>query len=436
MTPPEPISRRFPKIVTAAAVIITMAFVGTSGAAASGAAASGANAQRAAGGAGSAADLQTQAQELVGQIEANGVRLDQLDESYNAAELQYQQLSSQEAALKKSIARTDLLSAATKRALKEQAILDYITGGAPLVTRVSDSAGSDPNLATSYAEIISGGQQRAISDYQSALALQANQSQRLQSAEDQASVAVADIHDDRAAAAQTVASQSATLAGINGRLAVVVAEVEASQAQAEQASIETSLAQQGQLPPSSPPGVTSGGGGTRSSPGPGTTATTQPAPTDPPTTDSAAPTTTPPRTTPTTVPKSPPTTVPQPPPNQQAPGSQLAIDYARAQLGKPYQWGGAGPNSFDCSGLVMMAWEQADVYFPHLAQDQYDLTRRIPLSDLLPGDLVFYGTPDDVYHVGLYIGGGEMIDAPETGQNVQIQSIYWSGLLGGGRVES
>jgi peptidoglycan DL-endopeptidase CwlO len=425
MTSPEPISRRSLKIATAAGVIVTMAFLGTSGAAASGS-----NAQPVSGAAGPATDLQIQAQELVGQIQANGVRLDQLDEEYNEAELQYQQLSSQEAALKKSIAQTALLSAATKRALKEQAIVAYITGGTPLVTRASESAGSDPNLATSYAEIISGGQQRAISEYRSALALETNQSQRLKVAEDQALVAVAEIHDDRAAAAQTVANQTATLAGITGRLAVVVAEVEASQAQAEEASIETSLAQQGQLPPNSPPDVTSGGGGTRSSPGPGTTATTQPAPTVPPTT-ATPPTTTPP----TTVPKSPPTTVP-PPPNQQAPGSQLAIDYAQAQLGKPYQWGGAGPNSFDCSGLVMMAWEQAGVYFPHLAQDQYDLTMRIPLSDLLPGDLVFYGTPDDVYHVGLYIGGGEMIDAPETGQNVQIQSIYWSGLLGGGRVES
>jgi cell wall-associated NlpC family hydrolase len=128
--------------------------------------------------------------------------------------------------------------------------------------------------------------------------------------------------------------------------------------------------------------------------------------------------------------------VPPAPPNNPAPGYQVAISYAQAQLGKPYQWGGSGPNSFDCSGLVMMAWAQAGVYFPHLAQDQYDMTERIPLSDLLPGDLVFYGTPDDVYHVGLYIGGGDMIDAPETGQNVQIQSIYWSGLLGAGRVQS
>ncbi|MST34084.1 glycoside hydrolase, partial [Acidimicrobiaceae bacterium USS-CC1] len=64
------------------------------------------------------------------------------------------------------------------------------------------------------------------------------------------------------------------------------------------------------------------------------------------------------------------------------------------------------------------------------------LTTRVPLADLLPGDLVFFGTPGNVYHVGLYIGGGDMIDAPETGQDVSISSIYWPNLLGAGRVTS
>jgi len=124
------------------------------------------------------------------------------------------------------------------------------------------------------------------------------------------------------------------------------------------------------------------------------------------------------------------------PPAPQAPGVAQVLAYARAQLGKPYQWGGAGPSSFDCSGLVMMAWAQAGIYFPHLAQDQYDLTERVPLAELIPGDLVFFGTPDDVYHVGIYIGNGQMIDAPSTGQVVSVQSIYWDSLLGGGRVTS
>jgi cell wall-associated NlpC family hydrolase len=82
----------------------------------------------------------------------------------------------------------------------------------------------------------------------------------------------------------------------------------------------------------------------------------------------------------------------------------------------------------------MVAWGKAGVPLPHSAQDQYDLTTRISIANLLPGDLVFFGTPDDVYHVGMYIGGGNMVDAPETGQDVQIQQIYETNLLGGGRV--
>jgi peptidoglycan DL-endopeptidase CwlO len=102
-------------------------------------------------------------------------------------------------------------------------------------------------------------------------------------------------------------------------------------------------------------------------------------------------------------------------------------------MGKAYQWGGAGLTSYDCSGLTMMSWKRAGVPLPHSAQDQYDLTTRIGIANLLPGDLVFFGTPRDVYHVGIYMGSGEMVDAPETGEDVMIQSIYELNLLGGGR---
>ena len=82
----------------------------------------------------------------------------------------------------------------------------------------------------------------------------------------------------------------------------------------------------------------------------------------------------------------------------------------------------------------MVSWGKAGVSLPHSAQDQYDLTRRVGIASLLPGDLVFYGSPSDVYHVGLYIGNGNMVDAPETGEDVMVQSIYGPNLLAGGRV--
>ena len=118
-------------------------------------------------------------------------------------------------------------------------------------------------------------------------------------------------------------------------------------------------------------------------------------------------------------------------------GAQAAINYARAQLGKPYEWGAAGPDRFDCSGLTMRAWEQGGVSLPHYTVAQYEQAGKVALSDLRPGDLVFFGSdksnPNSIYHVGLYIGGGNMIEAPYTGANVRISSIWRSSLFGAAR---
>jgi len=121
-------------------------------------------------------------------------------------------------------------------------------------------------------------------------------------------------------------------------------------------------------------------------------------------------------------------------PSQPAPsprgGVSAVLAYARAQVGKWYVWGAAGPNTFDCSGLTMMAWRQAGVYIDHYTGSQYNETRRVAISDLQPGDLVFYGDSGPTsHHVGLYIGGGQMIEAPHTGAQVRYASIYRSDLL-------
>jgi cell wall-associated NlpC family hydrolase len=118
-------------------------------------------------------------------------------------------------------------------------------------------------------------------------------------------------------------------------------------------------------------------------------------------------------------------------------GAQRAIDYARAQIGKPYVWAAAGPDSFDCSGLTMRAWQAGGVSLGHFTGAQWDQTRHVALSDLRPGDLVFFASsktdPSTIYHVGLYIGGGQMIEAPYTGENVRIASIDRPSLFGAGR---
>ncbi|HEY5837305.1 C40 family peptidase [Streptomyces sp.] len=98
-----------------------------------------------------------------------------------------------------------------------------------------------------------------------------------------------------------------------------------------------------------------------------------------------------------------------------------AITFARDQLGKPYVWGATGPDSYDCSGLTQAAYKAAGVDLPRTTYDQVNVGARIAESDLRPGDLVFFY--NDVSHVGLYIGNGEMIHAPYTGTVVKIAPI-------------
>ncbi|MBE1468214.1 cell wall-associated NlpC family hydrolase [Kibdelosporangium phytohabitans] len=102
------------------------------------------------------------------------------------------------------------------------------------------------------------------------------------------------------------------------------------------------------------------------------------------------------------------------------PTALAAINYACGQRGLPYVWGGDGPQEggFDCSGLTKAAYSAAGITLPRTAHTQFHAGPRVPAGQpLLPGDLVFYGNPaTKIHHVGLYIGGGLMIDAPDRGQ--------------------
>jgi cell wall-associated NlpC family hydrolase len=114
-----------------------------------------------------------------------------------------------------------------------------------------------------------------------------------------------------------------------------------------------------------------------------------------------------------------------------SPKASIAVDTATAQLGKPYLYGGAGPDSFDCSGLVMFSWKAAGVTIPRTTDTQQTALPYVPVSLLAPGDVVFFGSP--AFHVGIYIGNGQMIEAPHTGAVVRVVSINRIDLAGGGR---
>jgi cell wall-associated NlpC family hydrolase len=120
-----------------------------------------------------------------------------------------------------------------------------------------------------------------------------------------------------------------------------------------------------------------------------------------------------------------------PPPALNA-NAQAAIDAAYSVIGTPYQFGGSSPESgFDCSGLTMWAWAHAGVSLPHSSEMQYAVLPHVAQSDLQPGDLVFFYSP--IHHVGLYVGGGRMIDSPYTGTVVQMRPVEWSVYVGAAR---
>jgi peptidoglycan DL-endopeptidase CwlO len=122
-------------------------------------------------------------------------------------------------------------------------------------------------------------------------------------------------------------------------------------------------------------------------------------------------------------------------PNFTIPGNSVgvqALRFALTRRGDPYVWGGAGPNDFDCSGLVMWAYGKVGISLPHFTGDQWNSGEHISRSQLEPGDLVFFFP--DISHVGLYVGDGLMLDAPTFGQPVQIQPVFWSAYVGAVRI--
>ena len=162
-------------------------------------------------------------------------------------------------------------------------------------------------------------------------------------------------------------------------------------------------------------------------PAPAAPATTAPAPTTPATTPADP---SDPATTTTTTPAAP---TPTPAPAPLGGGHPEAASIALRYLGIPYVWGGASPAGFDCSGLVMYVYAQLGISLPHYAAAQYGYGTPVSRADLQPGDLVFF---DGLNHVGIYIGGGQMVHAPHTGDVVKISPIseFGAGYVGARRI--
>jgi cell wall-associated NlpC family hydrolase len=335
-------------------------------------------------------DKRAEAQQLQNEIDANGAQLDALSERYNGAQYRFEQA---QAAATEAQQKLDATTAevAHLRTLVNERGAELYRGAGQGPTSLDVSSANALIASSKYSALAAKHDTKLLDELRRA-------ERALRDQQAAAEHAQADAQDEQRAIANAQAGveaanarQEQLLSQVNGEIAQLVAEEQARKEAAELAAAQQryTAAAAADVPTTNSTAPSTGRSETRG----GTSGGGGPAPS-------------------ANVPVN-------------GGGASAAIAYARSQLGKPYCYAGAGPACFDCSGLTMRAWGAAGVSMPHYSGAQYSMFPHVPLSAMQPGDLVFWG-PGGSDHVGLYIGGGQMIAAPHTGDVVKIQAVYGS----------
>lgn len=371
-------------------------------------------------------DLQAQAKQVAAQLAQMQAKSDQLDESYNQAQLDIAGLQQKIDANEAEVASAETSLKSNQGLAKQYAINAYMDGGPvdPVLMPANDSA--DASHRKIYLTQLQGDKAQVISDVGAAQQNLADKKAALAGLKKQADAKAASLQATKRQLESTITDQKNLISTVNGALATAVEaeqqrvaaqrEAEAqrvAQAQADRdaaaaaAAAATATAARGRqavaaATPSTSSLPTSGAVGSEADlrqAGDGVTDTT--------------------------------TSFPDPGPIRA--DIQTVLAAAQSQLGVPYHWGASSPGSgFDCSGLVLYAYAKIGVSLPHSSSAQRAMTQRISAAALQPGDLVFYGNP--VHHVGIYIGGGQIVHAPHTGDVVKVSSMYSVGSPTFGRI--
>lgn len=325
-------------------------------------------------------DLKAQAADIKGQLEINGAKISALAEEYNLAQLHLDEVQGQIDKTQVQIRLGEREVTKRQRLVNERAASAYMSVRSGSAFDVADLANpQDRNTHSVYADVSAQADKLLVSQLKDARTRLATRKAELEVEREGAQS-----EHDRIAEAQAKVQK----ANLEQAYLYNNASFELKRAIAEQDALwelDAAARYEAGLPPPEPLPETPGG--------------SEPfVPTLP----------------------DPPPVNPPPPPNAKA---ALAVQFAYAQLGKAYVYAAAGPDTFDCSGLTMRAWEAAGVSMPHYSGAQYAMFPRVALDQLLPGDLVAYG-PGGSKHIGIYIGEGKMIAAPRTGDVVKISSIY------------
>jgi cell wall-associated NlpC family hydrolase len=301
-----------------------------------------------------------------------------LSQQYDAAAAKLAQINSGIAATKASIATDHKQVSGDRQTLSKAAVANYISDGlASGESPIFSSNSKTLDAATEYNQIAEGDINLAVANLHSAESTLTVQQTQLQSQQGAAQAAVASERTAIAQNANLEQEQKNALAQENGAIANLVDEQEVQQAAVSERSSQTLLSSAtSRFSTAAPPPTAAGGAG--------------------------------------------------------------AVQAAEGQLGVPYRWGAESPKGtsdpgFDCSGLTAFAWGQVGVSLPHYSGAQMSDSTPVPLSDLQPGDLLFYGPGGDE-HVAMYLGGGEMVEAPDTGNVVWNTPVRLGGdFVGAGR---
>ncbi len=306
---------------------------------------------------------QAEAQEVLAQIEALDMEVGAAVEEYNGARIKLDQIHERQEANERALQMAKKSFGRAQDALADRIHLLYTSGESSTLEILLGSTSLEDFLARVDATSrVSAQDARIVGEIRAVRAEVKKREAELAAAQAEQAEVVADLERRKAAIEARLADRQAMLATIKDEIAQIQAEERRRQARL-QAQAEARLADQG----SAPAPVSDGGGG-------------------------------------------------NPPPSKYGGVVGVAMQF----LGVPYVWGGASPSGFDCSGLVMYAFAQVGVSLPHNAAMQYAYGSPVSRSALQAGDVVFF---NGLGHNGIYIGGGQFIHAPHTGDVVKISSL-------------
>ena len=354
-----------------------------------------------------AADISSQMTGLQAEIRANTTEVEK-------ARYRSSQLETEIADKKKALVTARRNESSARTQLSKFALRAYVSGGqSGGLSTVLGTDGDKLGQRKGYVSTAVGDRQQLIDDLTAAQRTTRDQARRLEA--DQSEAKSTEVRAEaKQNKAQTAASELAKIQNqLDGQLATLVAEQQAAQARATEQRVRAQAEAQAQAQQAAAARQTVASPQSQSAPPSAL----------PPVVSSPQPSTTPPQV------NSPAFVAP---PNSSA--AAIAIAAAQSQLGVPYSWGGgnaSGPSygvaqgantrGFDCSGLTLYAYAQAGISLSHLTWDQMKQGQVVPLSQIQPGDLVFYWGGG---HMALYVGGGQVIHAPQTGDVVRYGSLY------------